>query len=296
MSVEVAVCTPPFLDLTFVGLDALPSPGEERHSSDLLRSPGGGAISTIGLARLGVSSALAQPLGDDPPGRFVARELAREGVEHRVEPMTRTPVTVVLGIDRDRAMISYDPPVDELDWPDARITIAGLERAQEAPEGTALYVTVGDAEARRHAGRPPAVVERARVLFVNEREAGLLAGTDDSADALARLSDLTETVVITRASKGAQAVIEGRAFDVYAIESGPPLDTTGAGDLLCAAWAWADLRGAEPEGRLRWAVLAASLSVTRHTGAAGAVAESDLLMEGVRRGLDPPQVAARTGS
>lgn len=295
MSVEVAVGTPPFLDLTFVGLDALPGPGEERHADDLLRSPGGGAISTIGLARLGVRSALVQPLGDDPPGRFVARELRREGVEHRVEPLARTPVTVVMGIDRDRAFVTHEPPAGELDWPDARISIVGLERAHAAPEATSLYVTVGDAEARRHAGRPPAVIERARALFVNEREAGLLAGTEDSAEALARLSDLTETVVISRASKGAQAVIEGRAFDVYAIEAGPPLDTTGAGDLLCAAWAWADLRGAEPEGRLRWAVLAASLSVTKHTGAAGAVGEDELLMEGARRGLHPPRVAERAG-
>ena len=55
-----------------------------------------------------------------------------------------------------------------------------------------------------------------------------------------------------------------------------PADSTGAGDLLAAAYIWADLHGAEPADRLRWAVLYASLAVTsadrhrrrRHRGGA----------------------------
>ena len=43
-----------FLDLTMVGLDAIPRPGEERLATDFLRSPGGGAITAVGAARLGL--------------------------------------------------------------------------------------------------------------------------------------------------------------------------------------------------------------------------------------------------
>ncbi len=49
------------------------------------------------------------------------------------------------------------------------------------------------------------------------------------------------------------------------------LDTTGAGDLLVAAYIWGDLRGASPEECLRWAVLYAGLSVATPTGVGGAV-------------------------
>jgi len=65
------------------------------------------------------------------------------------------------------------------------------------------------------------------------------------------------------------------------------VDTTGAGDLLCAAFVWADLAGADPETALQWAVLYGSLSVTVPTGAAGAVTLERLLEEGNERGLPP---------
>ncbi len=65
------------------------------------------------------------------------------------------------------------------------------------------------------------------------------------------------------------------------------VDTTGAGDLLCAAFVWADLSGADLELALRWAVLYGSLSVTVPTGAAGAVTLERLLEEGSTRGLPP---------
>ncbi len=65
------------------------------------------------------------------------------------------------------------------------------------------------------------------------------------------------------------------------------VDTTGAGDLLCAAFVWADLQGADIEVALRWAVLYGSLSVTVPTGFAGAITQERLMEEGTTRGLPP---------
>jgi sugar/nucleoside kinase (ribokinase family) len=64
------------------------------------------------------------------------------------------------------------------------------------------------------------------------------------------------------------------------------VDTTGAGDLLAAAWAWGE--PLEPERRLAWATLYAGLSVRRATGVGGAVRRQELLEEGARRGLPVP--------
>ncbi len=80
MTVDLAVATPTFLDLTFVGLEGMPASGEERFAADLVRSPGGGAITAVGAARLGLSTALAAPLGDDDAGDFVRAALQRDGV------------------------------------------------------------------------------------------------------------------------------------------------------------------------------------------------------------------------
>src|SRR5438034_929969 len=78
---DLVVATPVFLDLTFVGLESLPALGEERFAAELLRSPGGGAITAVGATRLGLSAAAAAPLGDDVAGELVRAALAEEGVE-----------------------------------------------------------------------------------------------------------------------------------------------------------------------------------------------------------------------
>src|SRR5438128_11617723 len=78
---ELVVATPVFLDLTFVGLESLPALGEERFAAELARSPGGGAITAVGAARLGVSAAVAAPLGDDVAGELDRTALAEEGLQ-----------------------------------------------------------------------------------------------------------------------------------------------------------------------------------------------------------------------
>ena len=80
MTVDVVVTATAFMDLTFIGLEALPGTGEERFAGDLLRSPGGGAINAIGTSRLGLQSALASPLGQDLEGDFIRAEHLREVV------------------------------------------------------------------------------------------------------------------------------------------------------------------------------------------------------------------------
>src|SRR4051794_41804048 len=99
MSVDLAVATPTYLDLTLVGLEALPALGEERFASDLLRSPGGGAITAVGAARLGLSTALAAPLGNDVAGELVMEVLREDGVSVVERRGARAPATRVLAVE-----------------------------------------------------------------------------------------------------------------------------------------------------------------------------------------------------
>jgi hypothetical protein len=69
---------------------------------------------------------------------------------------------------------------------------------------------------------------------------------------------------------------------------GAIVDLTGERDLLCAAFAWADLRGAEPGERVAWAQLYSQLAMGVPTATGGAVTEARLLEEGASRGLARP--------
>ena len=70
--------------------------------------------------------------------------------------------------------------------------------------------------------------------------------------------------------------------------SATSIDTTGAGDLFVAAWAWGDAVGLAIDDALRWAALYAALSVRVPTGAGGATQLGEFMEEGARRGLPAP--------
>ncbi len=294
---DLVVATPVFLDLTFVGLESMPALGEERFAAELLRSPGGGAITAVAAVRLGLSAVVAAPLGEDVAGDIVRAALAEERVEPiatRVAP--RTPTTVVLPFGGDRAMVTIDPGVRasaaDVASRNPRAVAVSLDQLYVVPPGARAYVTCGDDDARAYAGRPPASLSGARGMFVNRREALGLTGADTVEDAAARLAGLAETCVVTLAGEGALGCTAGELVHVPAERVHEVVDTTGAGDLLVAAYVWADLHGAEPADCLRWAVLYASLAVTSATGIGGAVTEAELLQAGAARGLAAPPLVA----
>jgi sugar/nucleoside kinase (ribokinase family) len=297
VNVDLAVLTPAYLDITFVGLEALPGPGEERFAGDMLRSPGGGAITAVGARRLGLDTALVAPLGDDLAGRFVRRELDAEGVIVGEPRGTRTPTTVVMPVGDERSMVTVDPGVraraSDLEPLSPRAVAATLEQIDILPEGVCAFLTCGDDDARAFAGRLPRVApsRRVRGLIVNRREAGVLTGASTPAEAAEQLNALAEIATVTLGSDGAVAVFDGRTVQVDGCGQAV-IDTTGAGDLFAAAMAWGDLLGADPEVAVRWANLYAGLSVGAHTGTGGAITRERLLDEGSRRGLPPlPQVS-----
>lgn len=290
--VDIACAEPAFLDLTLTGLEAVPRPGEERLATDFLRSPGGGAITAVGAARLGLASSLVSPLGDDAVGILLRSLLADDGVRWDGRLVKRSPVTVIMPANGDRAMATFDPgdgvTAAELAAVEPRAVVLSIPRLRLAPAGARVYVSVGDVDARALAGAElPEQLSRARALLVNAREAELLTGLRDPEAAAAALAERAPVAIVTLGAGGALAAGAQGTVRVpgVAVEA---VDTTGAGDLFAAAYVWADHWGVPLEERLRWSVLYASLSVQVATAVAGAVTLGALLEEGAEHGLASP--------
>ena len=176
---DLVVATPVFLDLTFVGLESLPALGEERFAAELLRSPGGGAITAVGAARLGLDAAVAAPLGDDVGGDLVRAMLAEEGVRCvATRPAPRTPTTMVMPFGGDRAMVTIDPgaraSAADVAALEPRAVAASLDQLyvvpRRAPRRTSPAATTTSAPTR--AVRPPRSTAHARSSSTSARRSG----------------------------------------------------------------------------------------------------------------------------
>ena len=157
MSVDIACAEPAFLDLTMTGLDEIPQPGEERLATDFLRSPGGGAITAVGAARLGLSRARScRRSATTPSGCCCARCSPTTACAGTGGSCERTPVTVIMPTNGDRAMATFDPgesvTAAELAAVEPRAVVLSIPRLPLAPAGARVYVSVGDVDARALAG------------------------------------------------------------------------------------------------------------------------------------------------
>ena len=198
MSVDVVVTATAFMDITFIGLESVPRPGEERFAGDLLRSPGGGAINAVGAARLGLDAALAVPLGEDLDGRFIRDTLHAEGIVLSTRAGTRTPTTVVMPWGGERAMVTFEPGAStsaaEVAAFEPRAVIVALDQLDLIPDAARGYATCGDDDARAFRAHPPRDLDRARALFVNRREALLVTGEATAEKAAERLGVEVEII------------------------------------------------------------------------------------------------------
>jgi len=249
----------------------------------------------VAAARLGLDTALVAPVGDDLGGEYVRREIERDGVAVAGFRTKRTPETVIMPVGEQRTMVTVDPGIRARAADVAALTpvaiAANLDQLDLVPNGVRAYLTCGDDDARAFAGKLPERNVGARALFLNSQDACVLTGAADAEGAGEALADWIETVVITVDARRVVAMVGGHAVEVPDFDPPSVVDTTGDRDLLCAAYAWADLRGAQPEERISWAHLYSQLAMGVPTAVGGAVSEERLLEEGAKHGLARPSRA-----
>ena len=270
------------------GVARFPAPGDYlvarrfRHAAD----GGKGSNQALATARLGAQVTLLSAVGDDAAGQDALSYMQQQGVDvSRVLVSTRHPTGLGAGfylddgtvmgatylgatveITRDYVRSHRDAFADEYD-----VFLASLEVPMEAVEAALTmaaqipHVVLNPAPADDLPRRPlPSV----HVLTPNEPEARLLAGfAPEGSEAIEevarRVADVfrVPTTAITLGSGGCYLQWEGRG-QLLPAPVVLTVDTSGAGDCFNAAFSLALAVGCDPPQAARFAMRAASFSVT----------------------------------
>lgn len=251
-------------------VSAIPRPGETLLGTSFVMAPGGkGANQALAARIAGARVAMFGAVGRDAFAEAALANLAASGVDltgvSRVDDPTgvalinvdakgENAITVVPGANghASAAQVADDmlAPGNTLlmQLEVSIVEVAALARRARA-RGT--RVVLNGAPAAR---LPAELLGNIDFLVVNEHEAAMCLGSAGGVD-----------VVLTLGARGAQLDWMGRRYS-----EAPPevavIDTTGAGDALCGAFAAALERDASPPDALREGVRAGALACM-HAGA-----------------------------
>ena len=248
-----------FEDLVFIGLERLPGPGEEVRTNRFSATIGGGAVITaVAAARLGVDVGLVSALSDAAVTRLRDEKIRVTNLRKRGEPHA---ITAALSTGPERAFVTFDGvnlklgtrlgpvlskvrtghvhlalyPRDTREW---RRRLVALRR-----RGVTTSCDFGWNDALARDPGLPGLLDAMDVVFVNEREAMLYAGTDDFERALNVWRNEQSLVVIKLGAEGSRCVCTKGEYRVPAPKV-QAVDTTGAGDAFNGGFLSAWLRKA----------------------------------------------------
>ena len=256
---------------------------------------GGSAANTVaGISALGLRAGFIGQLGDDQLGEIFTHDIRSLGVEFDTPPRGDVGATarclILVTPDAQRTMNTFLAP--------RRCSgrVPSIRRTSPVPRRSTSKAIVGpgsgaggDAcgDGRGARGRndnaftlsDSFVVSRHRddllrlledgridILFANEAEILMLAGSDDLETALQSVAPKVQTLVVTRSEQGALALSGGERAQVAAEPIEQLVDTTGAGDLFAAGFLAGRARGLGLEQSLKLGAIAAA-EVIQHYGA-----------------------------
>jgi sugar/nucleoside kinase (ribokinase family) len=259
--------------------------GSDRRASITFQPGGSAANQAAWLASFGVSVEFVARVGFTDVESETARLKAIGVTPHLVGDLKRETGRLIALIDTDgeRSFLTdrgANEALEARDIPDALIEKAALihlsgysffapspraavldamRRAGEKP----ISVDPASAEFLREVGADKflAWTKGALILFPNEEEAAILAGSGDPETQCAQLAAHYPLVVVKRGAAGCEAAEGARRWRVKApkVEA---VDTTGAGDAFVAAFLAARLNGADMRPALERAVAAGAAAST----------------------------------
>lgn len=274
-------------DLAF-RIDRLPAWGETRMGQTFQLGPGGkGSNQAVAAARAGAHVTFISKLGPDPFGEMARTLYRQEGIDTQLIFSTSSPTgAAAILIDAahgENAIVvvpgaCFELTAEEVDLASGAIAASAVFVAQlELPLPT---VHRGLELARSHkvptilnpapaTPLPDAIYPLCDYLTPNESEASALTGisvTDlDSAAAATNvlLARGVRNVILTLGAQGALIKNHVLTKHVPAVDAGPVVETTGAGDAFNGGLAAALAEGRDLVEATTFACTVAGISVTR---------------------------------
>ncbi|WP_309621096.1 ribokinase [Salinibacterium sp.] len=268
---------------------SIPAPGETVMSMGTTTARGGkGQNQAVAAARAGASTTLICAVGDDEFGRLTRDGLSRDGIDtalvRTVDAPTGTALiavddsgenTIIVDAGANAALIGLTN-ADTTALRAADVLVIQLEIPLDTVSAAARIGRAGNTTVILNAAPiqdlPAGLLADVDILVVNEHEAAHLSRgssgrLDDSDGAAGNVDALAPVVIVTQGKQGAVLHERGSNSIQVAAPRVTSADATGAGDTFCGALAAALAEGMRVETAVRFAVVAASLSVQR----AGAV-------------------------
>ncbi|WJI10082.1 carbohydrate kinase family protein [Methanobacterium sp. CWC-01] len=254
---------------------------EEVNMDHLHQSVGGSAANAaLTLSEMGIKTGIMTRVGEDYGGNLIRQALddAGIGTERIISLDKPTGMTFIAVDDQGERSIYVHMGAN------AHFQLIDEDRAYiedaKVLHLTGMYLEVVE-EASQHAkilsfnpgmllssfGLPELknTLMRADILFLNQKEAGILTGLEPSAGAEYLVEMGVPRVILTKGREGATLYTPDEIIVSPAVES-KVTDTTGAGDTFAAAFLASHLQGKDGRDCLNEANLVASRQVRKWGG------------------------------
>lgn len=253
----------------------LPGEGETVAGQDVALAPGGkGANQALAARRAGALVKLVGAIGDDAFADLALANLVASGVDlsglRRAKRPTGAAFITIDDAGRNHIVLSpgANQDVKAADFVPVAGGILLVQRELPGGETHAVLRKAKDAgmttivNTAPSAGFAAEMRDLADIVIANEHEIADVAGRIDTPEALAvDLAKTGKTIVLTLGAEGALAAKGGQVWRAPASKVNV-VDTTGAGDTFCGAFAAALDEGKDIGSALAFAAAAGSLACT----------------------------------
>lgn len=265
------------MDVVFA-VERIPAPGETLLATSIARYPGGkGLNQAVAAARSGTETTFIGAVGRDKNGDVLFATMTDSGINtsllRRVHEdsgqafivVSESAENTIIVASGANAGVTKLTPDELLAVQSASVLLMQLElpfdvvlEAARAARKAGTLVMLNAAPARELSDELISLVD---YLMVNEHEACLVGGSEDLDEASAELASRVPQVIVTVGAHGSVIYQQGRLVASLPSRKVVAVDTTGAGDTYCGAFAAAIAEGGDVISAAEFATAAAALSV-----------------------------------